>query len=196
MRHPALTILRDEHQALAAMLRSIPLLLAQARRDGVPPDFVALRAMLFYIDEFPERHHHRLESELLFPRLAERAPQLRDTIQKLEQDHAQGEQRVRELAHALAAYELLGASRREAFEQAVQRYVDFYLAHMRVEEQSLLPMAEQVLEPDDWAALDAAFTRHQDPLAGGAAPDDYQALFTRIVHLVPAPLGLGPAAAP
>jgi hemerythrin-like domain-containing protein len=195
MRHPALTILRDEHEALAAMLRSIPLLLAQARRDGVPPDFTALRAMLFYIDEFPERHHHRLESELLFPRLAERAPQLRDTIQKLEQDHAQGEQRVRDLAHALAAYELLGGSRREAFEQAAQRYVDFYLAHMRVEEQSLLPMAEQVLEPDDWAALDDAFTQHRDPLAGGATPDDYQALFTRIVHLVPAPLGLGPAAA-
>jgi hemerythrin-like domain-containing protein len=193
MRHPALTILRDEHQALAAMLRSIPLLLAQARRDGVPPDFTALRAMLFYIDEFPERHHHRLESELLFPRLLARAPQLRETIERLEQDHAQGEQRVRALAHALAAYELLGASRQAAFEQALNRYVDFYLAHMRVEEQSLLPLAERLLEHDDWQALDAAFTQHQDPLTGAAVPDEYQALFTRIVHLVPAPLGLGPA---
>jgi hemerythrin-like domain-containing protein len=194
MRHPALTILRDEHHALAAMLRSIPLLLAQARRDGVAPDFTALRAMLFYIDEFPERHHHRLESELLFPRLLERAPQVRDTIERLERDHAQGEQRVRALAHALAAYELLGASRREAFEEELNRYVDFYLAHMRVEEQSLLPLAEQLLEPEDWEALDAAFTRHQDPLTGAPAADEYQALFTRIVQLVPAPLGLGPAA--
>jgi hemerythrin-like domain-containing protein len=103
-----LTILRDEHHALAAMLRSIPLLLAQARRDGVAPDFTALRAMLFYIDEFPERHHHRLESELLFPRLLERAPQVRDTIERLERDHAQGEQRVRSLAHALAPVERFG----------------------------------------------------------------------------------------
>lgn len=193
MRHPALTILRDEHQALAAMLRSIPMLLAQARREGTPPDFTALRAMLFYIDEFPERHHHRLESELLFPRLLQRAPQLRETIDRLERDHTQGEQRVRALAHALAAYELLGASRREAFEAELERYVEFYLAHMRVEEQALLPMAEKLLADADWAALDAAFAQHQDPLTGAPVPDEYQALFTRIVHLVPAPLGLGPA---
>jgi hemerythrin-like domain-containing protein len=193
MRHTALTILRDEHQALAAMLRSIPLLLAQAKREGVPPDYAALRAMLFYIDEFPERRHHRVESELLFPRLRERAPQLHATLDKLEDDHQKGEHRVRELAHALTAAEMLGGDRREAFEQAAQRYVDFYLAHMRLEEQELLPLAEQLLQPDDWAALDAAFVKQQDPLAGGTVPTDYQALFTRIVHMVPAPLGLGPA---
>jgi hemerythrin-like domain-containing protein len=194
MRHRALTIIRDEHEALAAMLRSIPLLLAQHRRAGTTPDFTALRAMLFYIDEFPERHHHRIESDLLFPRLRERAPQLGEVIDRLEREHVQGEARVRELAHALAAYELLGDSRRLAFEEAAQRYVDFYLAHMRVEEQQLLPEAEQVLPPEDWAALDAAFERHRDPLTGATAPADYQALFSRIVHLVPAPLGLGPAA--
>ena len=32
MRPLSLTIIRDEHQALAAMLRSLPMLLAQARR--------------------------------------------------------------------------------------------------------------------------------------------------------------------
>lgn len=193
MRYRALTIIRDEHEALAAMLRSIPLLLAQHRRAGTTPDFTALRAMLFYIDEFPERHHHRIESELLFPRLRERAPQLGEVIDRLEREHVQGEARVRGLAHALAAYELLGDSRRQAFEEAAQRYVDFYLAHMRVEEQHLLPEAEQVLPPEDWAALDAAFERHRDPLTGATAPADYQALFSRIVRLVPAPLGLGPA---
>ena len=64
-----LEIIRDEHQALAAMLRSLSMLLAHARRHGAMPDFDVLRAMLFYIDEFPERLHHTKESELLFPRL-------------------------------------------------------------------------------------------------------------------------------
>ena len=33
MRHLTLEVIRDEHQALAAMLRSLPMLLAQARRE-------------------------------------------------------------------------------------------------------------------------------------------------------------------
>ena len=58
----------------------------------------------------------------------------------------------------------------------------------------MLPLAEQVLTAEDWAELDEAFTADRDPLGGGAAPDaSYDALFTRIVNLVPAPLGLGPA---
>ena len=58
MTHATLKIIREEHAALAAMLRSIPLLLAQHRRHGTLPDFASLRAMLFYVDEFPEKRHH------------------------------------------------------------------------------------------------------------------------------------------
>jgi hypothetical protein len=54
--------------------------LAQAdARSAAPGDeperfFDVLRAMLFYIDEFPERLHHPKESDLLFPKLARRVP--------------------------------------------------------------------------------------------------------------------------
>ena len=65
----ALSIITAEHQALAAVLRSILLLIAQERRRDAPPAFAAYRAMLFYIDEFPEQRHHRKESSLLFPKL-------------------------------------------------------------------------------------------------------------------------------
>ena len=65
MTHTTVRIIRDEHVALSAMLRSILLLLAEHRRQGALPDFDALRAMLFYVDEFPEQRHHRKESEIL-----------------------------------------------------------------------------------------------------------------------------------
>ena len=58
MRHLALDVIHDEHQALTAMLRSMSLLVAQAHREHHAPDFGVLRAMLFYVDEFPERLHH------------------------------------------------------------------------------------------------------------------------------------------
>ncbi|MBO9652075.1 MAG: hemerythrin domain-containing protein [Variovorax sp.] len=191
MTHAAMRIIRDEHSALSAMLRSIVLLLADHRRQGTLPDFAALRAMLFYVDEFPEKRHHRKESELLFPKLRARTPMSRELLDRLDDDHARGERRIRDVEHALLAFEMLGEPRRQAFEQAVERYVEFYLSHMALEEREILPLAERVLTQDDWAQLDDAFGANQDPLTGCQPESDYEALFTRIVNAVPAPIGLG-----
>jgi hemerythrin-like domain-containing protein len=191
MSHVAIRIIREEHGALAAMLRSILLLIDQHRRQKTQPDFAALRAMLFYVDEFPEQRHHRKESELLFPKLRARTPLSRDLLDRLDDDHSRGEHMIRSLEHALLGFEMLGESRRVAFEQAAQRYVDFYLAHMALEEREILPLAERVLTEQDWADLDEAFSANRDPLIGHEPEPDYRALFTRIVSIVPAPIGLG-----
>jgi hemerythrin-like domain-containing protein len=187
-----LRVIRDEHLALSAMLQSLHLMI----RQGPAPDpkrfFDSVRAMLFYIDAFPERLHHPKESGLLFPRVAQRAPHTRQAIARLEQDHQQGETAVRELQHLLLAWELLGETRRDAFTEAYARYATFYREHMRLEETDILPAAEQLLDADDWRELDAAFAANRDPLTGRypAAPE-YERLFQRIVHEAPAPVGLG-----
>jgi hemerythrin-like domain-containing protein len=193
MKPTAVRIIRDEHQALAAMLNSLLLMLAQDRRDKRLPDFASLRAMLFYLDEFPEQRHHRKETELLFPKLRARTPLARELLDRLDQDHQRGEARIRELEHRLLAFEMMGESRRAAFEEAAERYVDFYLTHMALEERDVLPLAERVLTEDDWADIDAAFRANRDPMTGCQPETEYEQLFTRIVSLVPAPLGLGRA---
>ena len=186
-----LKIIHDEHAALAAMLRSLLMLLAKHRRDSTLPDFGTLRAMLFYVDEFPEQRHHRKESELLFPKLRARTPLSRELLDHLDEDHARGERRIRDLQHALLAFEMMGEARRDAFERSAQAYVDFYLAHMALEEREVLPLAQKVLTAEDWADLDEAFTANRDPMTGCEPEAEYRALFTRIVNAVPAPLGLG-----
>ena len=196
MSHATTRIICEEHSALSAMLRSILLLLVQHRGQGTLPDFTALRSILFYVDEFPEKRHHRKESELLFPKLRARTPLSRDLLDRLDDDHARGERYIREVEHALLGFEMMGEPRRKAFEQAAERYVEFYLAHMALEEQQLLPLAERVLTDDDWAELDEAFTTNRDPLTGHEPEAEYRALFTRIVNLVPAPIGFGQATSP
>ena len=193
MQHATVTILRNEHAALAAMLRSLLLLLAQHRRERTLPDFETLRAMLFYVDEFPEKRHHVKETELLFPKLRARTPLSRELLDRLDHDHACGERRIRDLEHALLAFEMMGEARRQAFESAAEAYVEFYLAHMALEEREILPLAERVLSADDWAVLDEAFTQNRDPLTGHEPDAEYRALFTRIVNRAPAPIGLGEA---
>ena len=192
MAHASIRIIHDEHAALAAMLQSLRMMVQRGPGNEPEPFFDVLRAMLFYVDEFPERLHHTKESELLFPPVRARAPQLQETLDRLDRDHTRGEAAVRELQHLLLAWELLGESRRTAFEQAVQRYLDFYLEHMRLEETVILPEAEKVLTAEDWQALDAAFASNCDPLTGKYPRDPvYDRLYTRIVMRAPAPIGVG-----
>jgi hemerythrin-like domain-containing protein len=166
--HDAVRVILDEHASLSAMLTTFSQMVRlgpDASGAGSPERyFDVLRAMLFYIDAFPEKNHHPKESNLLFPRLARAAPQLMATIEQLERDHMSGEMRVRELMHLLMAWEYMGELHRPAFESEAQRYVSFYLDHMRLEETALLPVAQEVLADSDWAVLDEAFTRHTDPL--------------------------------
>ena len=189
----ALQIIRDEHMALAAMLRSFAPLLARGEGNGPQSCFDVLRAMLFYIDEFPERRHHPKETQHLFPILLAAQPQLGPVIASLDADHAQSPGRVRELQHLLTAWELLGEAHRQPFADAMAAYVDFYLAHMRTEETDILPVAVKLLSDADWAQLDEAFQQHADPLATGTHDPVYDRLFTRIVMRTPAPIGVGPA---
>lgn len=195
MPHTATRIIADEHAALAAVLRSLLLMVQQGPGDEPERFFDVLRAMLFYIDEFPEQRHHPKESDLLFPKLMRADAGAIDVIRRLEDDHMRGESRVRELQHLLLAWELIGDMRRAVFVQAAEQYVSFYLDHMRTEESQLLPLAEKVLSAGDWAELDHAFQQNRDPLAGGLRDPCYDRLFARIVRHAPAPIGVGPALA-
>lgn len=182
MPHSSLQTIRDEHASLGAMLRSMRALVQRGPADHPQQFFDVLRAMLFYIDEFPERLHHTKESTLLFPRVRQAVPALREVLDRLENDHLQGEQAVRELQHLLLAWELLGECRMPVFVEACLRYLDFYQEHMALEETLVLPEAEKWMSEADWCVLDAAFKENTDPLGGKYPPNPaYDRLFTRIL---------------
>jgi hemerythrin-like domain-containing protein len=198
MQHAAVRVILEEHSAMSAMLRSISLLLADHRRRGSLPDFGVLRAMLFYVDEFPERLHHAKESELLFPLLRRRTTEGDAVLDRLDREHADGERAIRELEHELLGFEMMAdtaqlCQRRDRFEQAMQRYIDFYLAHIHAEETEVLPLAQRVLTAEDWVGLDRAFCANRDPLAGHPPDDNYRHVFKKILWALPPPLGIGPA---
>jgi hemerythrin-like domain-containing protein len=181
--YAALRIMREEHAALTSVLRSLLRLIDRGPGDQAGHFFGMARAMLFYVDEFPERLHQPNESNHLFPRLARLAPDMLPVIHQLEADHVNGRANVRELQHLLLAWELLGETRRQPFVECAQDFVRFYLEHMRIEDTQLLPAAVRLLSPQDWREIDAVFEAARDPLAGGASAPEYEALFTRIVPM-------------
>jgi hemerythrin-like domain-containing protein len=192
MTHAAMRIIHEEHRALAAMLESLRLISERLGKGARSRDDIHLiRAILFYIDEFPERMHHVKETEVLFPRIRARAPEAAHVLDHLDAQHARGEDAIRELEHLLLAYEQLGEPRRQAFQDALKRYVTFYMEHMELEDSEMLPLAERTLSEDDWRDVEFAFAENRDPLTGHKPSEEYQELFDRIVEQAPAPIGLG-----
>ena len=188
----ALRVIRDEHRSLAAVLHGMLYLVNEIRERGARPDFQVLGAMVYYIDAFPERYHHPKEDAYLFKRLRQRCPQARELLDRLEAEHRLGAEKIRGLEQALARYQQGGERELPDFAKAVDDYAKFHWSHMRAEEDEVLPLCERHLTDDDWAAIDAAFAGHADPLHGDRADAEYRRLFTRIVNLAPPPIGVGP----
>lgn len=181
---------------LAAVLHGMLYLVRDVQARCTRPDFAVLGAMLYYIDTFPERHHHPKEDRYLFARLRERCPQAGPILDRLEQEHRSGANMIRDLQQALARCQHGGEDEFPAFSKAVEDYANFHWAHMRCEEDEILPLAERHLTSEDCEAIDAAFADHSDPLVGIDVGDHYRRLFQRIVNMAPPPIGVGPARPP
>lgn len=191
MKHRSLEIIRDEHSSLAAMLQSMRMLVDRGRRATRRTSSTCC-APCSTSTSFPSGCTARKRPSCCFP--AWRRPRSTSAWpwRGWARDHEYTEHAVREIQHLLLGWGLLGEARRQVFVDAFTKYVNLYLAHMRLEEQEILPAAEKYLSEADWKLLDAAFEEDCDPLTGKYKPDPvYEQLFSRIVREAPAPIGLG-----
>ena len=185
-------LIRDEHRTLSALLHALKHLVREIRGGRATPDFALLRAIVYYIDAFPEKFHHPKEELFLFTPLARRSAEAAAMIASLRAEHAEGEARILGLQHVLLRYEQEGSDGFAPFAAAVDDYAAFYYRHMEKEEREIIPLALRVLLPEDWAAADRAFMANRDPLSG-SVEGEFRQLFSKIVNLAPPPIGVGPA---
>ena len=186
----AIETLKNEHRSMSAMISGLKELARMADQSGERPDFRVFRAMLRYIDEYPERLHHPKEDRYLFTRLLARWPAARALIDKLQGEHIAGVQRMRELERSLLFLEDRWPVGANEFRRQVDDYAQFHWNHMRTEEEEVLPLAVLHLGEGDWEAIEKAFAGNDDPIAD-LREKDFQVLFSRIVSIAPAPVGLG-----
>lgn len=185
----SLDIIHDEHRALAAMLSGLRTLVANIEAGRIKPDFNLFESMIRYIDEVPEVVHHPKEDQFLFKQLRLRSPEALPFIEQLEAEHLQGKARIDALRSALAAYRQTGQAGFSGFKLALTVYLEQEWHHMNTEEHKIFPLARQHLTAEDWAMIDAAFLANGNPWEGPA--NRYAALFSQIVNMAPAPVGLG-----
>jgi hemerythrin-like domain-containing protein len=188
----AVQIIAGEHRTLTAVLHGMLFLLRHINYGISQPNFELLGAMLAYIGAFPDRFHHPKEDAYLFPLLRLRDPSITPLLDRLQDEHRIGNDKLKELKQALERYHRGGDAELAAFYALVADYAAFLYAHVRAEEDEVLPAATEYLTAADWDEIDAAFAGNTDPLFGADAGFEYDELFRRIVMLAPAPLGAAP----
>jgi hemerythrin-like domain-containing protein len=188
----AISIIKSEHQNLAAVLYSMEQLVGEID-SGKHADFAVFHGLFTYIDRFLDRYHHPKENDFLFPRLLARAPDSEALIKELGKQHSEGGLMFVEMLKALSAYEFSGAIEYPHFRDTVLAYCRFERDHALLEEREILPRAVEVLDEADWKEIDAAFGENRDPMFGDEWNDEFSSLFQKLVNSLPSPLGLGDA---
>ncbi len=190
----AIRIVMDEHQSLAAIIHAIRLMIREVGAGRLAPDFKLFKAMVHYLDAYPEKRHHPKEDQFLFGPLKARTTEGADVLARLEAEHGQAEARIQALDGALQRYADDAPDGFDAFAKAFETYADFYRSHMLLEEREVLPLIKRHFTAEDWARANAGCQANPDPMSGTRTPnadEDFQQLFSRLVNAAPAPLGLG-----
>jgi hemerythrin-like domain-containing protein len=170
--------IRHEHRNMAKVLRALR---EQAARLTVE-DLTAERLdliyrMLYYVRVFPNRQHHPKEENFLFPALLRRAPEMAGELDSLNQEHVAGDRALADLQNRFARLQdERSQAALVAFRDGVGAFVESEFAHMRHEEDTILPAAERALKDSDWAAIDRAFASNRDPLFDEEVEFGFEAL--------------------
>ena len=181
----ALTVIKTEHRNLMRVVNVFDAVLR-----GGEPDFALLTAIVDYLQQFPDVHHHPKEDRFLFKALRDRDPDAAGILDELEAEHALCLTATTDLRAALDAYKAGAPGSAEAFRAVAADYRRLQLRHLQKEEGVVMPMARRALTPEDWVEINAAFADNRDPLFSEDAQEDSRALYSRVVNLAPAPYGL------
>ena len=178
----AVSALKTEHRNLGRVLSRLHEEVERIRGLDEKPDLDLLFSIVYYIRVFPDRYHHPKEDEYLFKRLRQRTHEADQVLGDLEQEHVQFEHLLKSLEQALRDYDQRYPKGFNELERQVDEYLEFQWEHMRKEEEHILPMAEKVLREEDWAAMNNAFSRHDDPMFSENVRAGFEALRHRIVR--------------
>jgi hemerythrin-like domain-containing protein len=189
--HAAVDVIAQEHRSITAVVNALESL-ARDVAGGKDPDYEVLTVILDYIETFPNWLHHPKEDRYLFSALRRRIAEwtaidsslaATQVLDQLEADHQRENELTRELRYLLTRCRIGGASARQAFAEAVERYARFHWEHMRKEEDVVLPLALEALTAADWTVIDTAFSRTDESIPGVAPRQEFDALFRLIVAM-------------
>lgn len=134
-------------------------------RAGDEPDYELMRDVVQYLRDYADCFHHPRE-DVAFDILVQRAPEVRDDVQRLQQEHhdlAESGALLLERLRELVSDAMIP---RGAIEKAASDYLTHYRSHIDTEENGVMPVARRVMTEGDWKKVLDTSASASDPLFG------------------------------
>ena len=170
-----------EHRNLARVLNTLQIITDRLESDPHPGDVDRLFDICQYVRVFPDKVHHPKEEQYIFGPLRDIAPEHRELLDKVQDQHDQCAELTGQLYRAVRGFDNGNVSAAE-LRRITANYLKFQFDHMRIEEREVLPLAESLLGASMWASASQAFFKHGDPMFGDNIESGFAALRERIVH--------------
>ena len=145
-----------------------------------PRDLEILDDAMRYMINFADKIHHTKE-DIMLRRLMEVAPDTRELIEDIFEEHQQIFKKGTEFQELVQAVEIGDFVLRNEIVAKGTDYVQTLYGHMRKEEENLLKKAREVLTDKDFAELDLERDHNTDPLFGEKIQKEFKDLYNYIV---------------
>jgi len=179
MSHPV-SLWHAEHANFATLLDLLEGELDHFHR-GQAPDYELMLDIMFYMTHYPDVLHHPKE-DLAFAKIAERNEGARPLVDRLAAQHARLKGDGNALVIALDDIVNGSITSREHVEAPGRAYIAAFRTHMATEDSEILPLAEKLLQQGDWATIEVAIQRLEDPVFGKTGDKRYAALRRNIAR--------------
>lgn len=153
--------------------------LTETFMHGDQPDYDLMSDIVYYMTQYPDRHHHPRE-DVAFRRMLACDPALGRVVAELANEHRAISESGAMLAANLAAAADGAMMPRTMLEADVRNYVALLKNHMDAEEREIFPRLAAALDDEDWFLIDSAIHFATDPIFGDAVQERFRALHRRI----------------
>lgn len=145
-----------------------------------PRDLEVLDDAMRYMINYADKMHHPKE-DVMFRRLREVAPETRELVEELFEEHLEITARGSAFHELVLAVEYGDFVLRKEIVEKGREYVQTLYSHMRKEEENLLRTALKLTESNSDIDLGVEADELEDPLFGQSVQKEYQSLYQHIV---------------
>ncbi|WP_160152464.1 hemerythrin domain-containing protein [Microbulbifer sp. ALW1] len=167
----------DDHKQMQNLLDVFEHLLHElGKQDRDPATLSMILEALDYFSVYPDQWHHPVE-DLVFEQLLGKPVDIRDLVEKITSEHKAVAEATRTMNQLFYAVANDAAVERERLFGTAQEYIALQRAHMKKENEILLPLVNQYLTDTDWEEVTVALADRQSCHFHRGVKQLYQAIY-------------------
>jgi hemerythrin-like domain-containing protein len=174
-------VLRQEHQSIRAMLDFTEGVAGKMSR-GEPASAEVLAKVMDFIRVFVDQCHHSKEEDVFFPMLEKKGIHtFGGPLGVMLMEHDRARSLIQEMSETGEVYNADGQGSGEQWARTAWDYSDLMYDHFGKEEEVLFRMADNVLSPEEQAAVAGAFELLEKEKIGPGRREQLQAVMADLI---------------